>query len=111
MITPVAPQPSLFGPFGVRLPTTAAKLLARLRRPGLLWLAALLATYAAVGAASTALASQLTSNGGSVATAGVRKSCVHVLGELRRPYGQQGNSVVGDSSGVKQMSARIDTHT
>jgi len=70
VITPSAPQPVLFGPFGFRLPATAAKLLARLKRPGLLWTSALFATHAAVGAASVALASQLISSGGGPPTAG-----------------------------------------
>ena len=70
VITPVAPKPVLFGVFGVRLPITVAKLLARLSRPGLLWVAALVATYAAVGASSIALAAQLTSDGGSPSTTG-----------------------------------------
>ena len=70
VITPTAPQPVLFGPFGMRLPATAAKLLARLGRPGLLWTSALFAAHAAVGAASLALAAQLVSDGGSKTTAG-----------------------------------------
>ena len=71
MITPSAPQPVLFGPFGLRLPATAAKLLARLsKRPGLLWTAALIAAHAAIGAASVALAAQLVSGGGGPPMAG-----------------------------------------
>ena len=69
-MTPSAPQPVLFGPFGFRLPSTAAKLLARLKRPGSLLTSTLFATLAAVGAASVALASQLVSGGGGPPMAG-----------------------------------------
>jgi len=70
VITPSAPQPVLFGPFGVRLPATAAKLLARLKRPGFLLTSTLFATHAAVGAASVVLAARLVSGGGGPPLAG-----------------------------------------
>ena len=59
VISPVQPRPTLYGPFGMRVPALLGKLLARLHTHGLLRTLALLATYVAGGAASVPLTSQL----------------------------------------------------